>query len=285
MAAQERPRPRHRGRAVALVVLLVLVIAAATVAGLHYVGVLGDPEWLRFLPMREVPAETQAATTDAATTDAATTVAATTQAATNGQAYVQLPSLAGKSEQEARDAISAAGLTVGSVTTQESSSVVAGRVISQSASGSVPKGTSVDLVISKGSPTPTNNPGAAKTYVIVDQAMTWSEAKAYCEQNGGRLATIHSQEEWDQVLALMQADGRKVYWLGAQRTSDGFQWLDGTSVTFSAYASGEPNNDTGDENYLAVFDSNGSWGWYDVPNDISSYYKSEKMAFVMEKDS
>ncbi|MGN0055639.1 MAG: lectin-like protein [Atopobiaceae bacterium] len=122
-----------------------------------------------------------------------------------------------------------------------------------------------------------------KTYRIIDQAMSWTDAENYCVQNGGELASITSQEEWDQVQALIRADGRGIFWIGGRRDSSGnFTWTDGSTFSFSSWADGEPNNDGGPEDYLVVYDVKGNLAWYDVPNDISSYYKEEKMAFVME---
>lgn len=122
-----------------------------------------------------------------------------------------------------------------------------------------------------------------KTYRIIDQAMSWTDAENYCVQNGGELASITSQEEWDQVQALIRADGRGIFWIGGRRDSSGnFTWTDGSTFSFSSWADGEPNNDGGPEDYLVVYDVKGNLAWYDAPNDISSYYKEEKMAFVME---
>ncbi len=65
---------------------------------------------------------------------------------------VTVPSVVGKDESTARSALTAAGLTVGSVTESTSDSVEEGLVISQSvdANSTVEKNTSVDLVLSSG---------------------------------------------------------------------------------------------------------------------------------------
>ena len=64
-----------------------------------------------------------------------------------------VPDVRGKSESEARSAIQAAGLTVGSTSTQHDDSVAKGSVISQSVTPGkkVSAGTSVNLVLSSGS--------------------------------------------------------------------------------------------------------------------------------------
>jgi beta-lactam-binding protein with PASTA domain len=65
---------------------------------------------------------------------------------------VAVPNVVGKTEAAAGSALTSAGLTVGSVTQQYSSTVPAGQVISQSpaAGAQVAPGSAVDLVVSKG---------------------------------------------------------------------------------------------------------------------------------------
>ncbi|GAA4285256.1 Stk1 family PASTA domain-containing Ser/Thr kinase [Brevibacterium daeguense] len=69
-----------------------------------------------------------------------------------GEELFGTPDVTGGSEDEARDAIEAAGLTVGSVSREHSGSVADGVVISQSVGpgDQVTKGTAVDIVVSKG---------------------------------------------------------------------------------------------------------------------------------------
>ena len=194
---------------------------------------------------------------------------------TSDQASV--PNVVSKSQSDAKKALEDAGFSVGSVTEQKSDQPK-GTVISQSTTGDAEKGTGIDLVVSKGD----------KTYTVVDQACTWLEAEDYCEQHGGHLASITSQEEWEQAKAAMQADGHKVFWIGGTRSNDGsFSWIDGSPWGFTAWASTEPNNNDGEggsENFTAVYLVKGSLEWYDCPNDLSSFYNDTAMAFLMESE-
>lgn len=123
-------------------------------------------------------------------------------------------------------------------------------------------------------------------YQVIAQRMTWSEAKSYCESQGGRLATPGTKEEYDKVIQKANESGLKVLWLGGQRTSDGsgFEWLSGETFSFGSWASGEPNNDQGVENRLGMMYVNGAWKMYDMPDDISAYYSANIVGFVMEKE-
>jgi len=123
-------------------------------------------------------------------------------------------------------------------------------------------------------------------YTVVAQMKTWDEAKSWCESQGGYLATVTSQSEYDTILQKANESGLKVLWLGASRNAAGnFAWVNGEAFSFSAWAQGEPNNDGGSENYLGMMLSNDSWAMYDLPDDVSSYYKPDIAGFVIEKEA
>jgi hypothetical protein len=124
------------------------------------------------------------------------------------------------------------------------------------------------------------------TYQIVNSRMTWAEAEAYCENNGGHLATVGSQEEYDKIVALAEQSGRVVIWLGASCGTDhNFSWVTGEDFAYTSWMEGEPNNEGGDENYLVMFKVNGQWVWSDVPADLSPYYGTDQVGFACEWES
>src|SRR5437773_2537078 len=75
----------------------------------------------------------------------------------SGPAQVAVPNVVGQTQATATRAITGAGLTVGTVTMQSSSTVASGSVISESptAGTRVAIGSAVDLVVSSGAPPPT----------------------------------------------------------------------------------------------------------------------------------
>ncbi len=97
-----------------------------------------------------------------------------------GTKAVQVPSLTGKTKDEASSALSSVKLTLGNVTSSYSDSVEAGKVISQSPSAGqyIDPGTAVNIVISKGKETAayrfsqsvTNSTTSDVTYVLKDTA-------------------------------------------------------------------------------------------------------------------
>lgn len=195
---------------------------------------------------------------------------------------VTVPDLSGLSYDEATHKLQDLGLKLGEVTKEYSSSVEEGSVISQgvSAGSDADPGTSVDLVVSQGA-----EPRIEHHFELVQQAVTWEEAKQYCESNGGYLAVIHNDDEYQQVLDTIGSSDVHVCWLGGYRDGDSWQWVDGDDFSWSSWASGEPNNDGGTENCLALLkNKDDQWGWYDVPNDVSSFYKASYLGFIMETD-
>lgn len=85
------------------------------------------------------------------TVDAGTTVAVTVS---TGPAPVAVPNVTGQTLQAATSALQQAGLTVGTVQQQASTSAPAGQVISQApSSGQAASGSAVDLTVSSGPPT------------------------------------------------------------------------------------------------------------------------------------
>lgn len=82
-------------------------------------------------------------------------------------------------------------------------------------------------------------------YKIYDEAGYWSSAKASCEEKGGHLLTITSQEEQDFIEELIDSKGiMKHYWLGAtdEETEGTWKWITGEPWGFTHWCSGQPNN-------------------------------------------
>lgn len=119
-------------------------------------------------------------------------------------------------------------------------------------------------------------------YERIDLSMTWKDAEAYCEKNGGHLASITSKEELDFVNNILKDGSKDRYWLGAsdEQQEGIWNWVTGEKFVISSWRTGEPNNNNGDhsENYLMTY-KNGEW--MDVPNDaVVSIY-----GFVCEYDN
>ena len=83
----------------------------------------------------------------------------------------------------------------------------------------------------------------------------WDEAKEYCEQMGGHLATITSEEEQQIISECLENEGEyKQYWLGGYK-NENWRWITGESMEYSNWDSGEPN---GNGSCLEIYNS-GLW--------------------------
>ena len=80
-------------------------------------------------------------------------------------------------------------------------------------------------------------------YWRFEQKMSWPEAKKACEDVGGHLVTISSEEENEVVTKLA---GKKDCWLGFSDVAEEgvFVWVTGEPFEYQAWAPEEPNGGT-----------------------------------------
>lgn len=123
-----------------------------------------------------------------------------------------------------------------------------------------------------------------RTYTLVQQAMTWKDAEAYCENQGGHLASMTTYDEYQKVLDQLKGTEIRVCWVGGYRDGTGWRWTSGDDFSYTGWAPDEPNDEGGNEDYIALLgNDSGEWAWYDCPNDVSSFYKAHRIGFVMQK--
>uniref|UniRef100_A0A3B3R0X4 C-type lectin domain-containing protein n=1 Tax=Paramormyrops kingsleyae TaxID=1676925 RepID=A0A3B3R0X4_9TELE len=87
-------------------------------------------------------------------------------------------------------------------------------------------------------------------YIAVGK--TWIDSELNCLSSGGNLASIHSEEEFQFIKALIKSrdSAENPTWIGLTDSSKEGTWLwtDGSKVDFTKWNSGEPNNVNGGEN-------------------------------------
>lgn len=274
-APQASEPPRRRRHTAAIVAVAIVAVALVVGGGTFYLvqqGMLGGTA--------------SVGTSDASSSGTTANVNAagpTTAASSTNVTTATVPDLSGLTVDAASSQLSSVGLSLGNVSSQYSDTVGQGSIISQSVSAgsTMGSGGSVDVVVSQGK-------AATKTehrYTLVHQAMTWSEAKAYCESQGGYLATITSADEYQKVKDAITDGDVTVCWIGGYADGSTWRWVTGEDFSgYDAWASGEPNDTDGGEDRLVMLKSKGTWGWYDVPNDVSETYAAHRMGFVMETE-
>ncbi len=115
---------------------------------------------------------------------------------------------------------------------------------------------------------PIHNPANGNDYYLLQRGFTFTEAEAHAVTLGGHLASIADADENEFVRGMVLGfDGTdRRGWIGfTDAASEGdFQWTDGSAVTFTNWAPGEPNNANNTEHYAELLGSNGLW------NDLSN---------------
>ena len=110
-------------------------------------------------------------------------------------------------------------------------------------------------------------------YAFFDEGLAWDDAESYCENIGGHLVTITSQDEQSAVETLLSSGTKNCYWMGGERINTQWQWVTNEDFSYTLWASGQPDNANGVENKLMIFKINyQKWGykfgyWNDMGNE------------------
>jgi len=89
-------------------------------------------------------------------------------------------------------------------------------------------------------------------YMIVDDELEWTHARAWCEGSGGYLATITTEEEQNFLAHAMIEHGKdnpmllESYWMGGIVKNGQWCWISEEPFDYSHWAPGEPNGNEED---------------------------------------
>ncbi len=107
------------------------------------------------------------------------------------------------------------------------------------------------------------------SYIVVDERMSWQEARAYAESLGGYLVTIGDEEENRFVTELAAREVIYRFWIGlSDEEEEGrFVWVTGEPLIYQNWYVGEPNDYGRGEDYVesgygspySWNDNNDSW--------------------------
>ena len=107
-----------------------------------------------------------------------------------------------------------------------------------------------------------------KVYRFYTAGIPYALAERYCEELGGNLVKIESEEK-NNVIAQKVKELNKTFYIGAsdEKEEGKFVWRDGSAVTYTSWSQNEPNNaaDCGGENYVQMY-ANGKWNDYTGQN-------------------
>jgi hypothetical protein len=118
-------------------------------------------------------------------------------------------------------------------------------------------------------------------YELFVSFVPWDAAERQCVAWGGHLASIGSSEEnaflagWTAQLGLTNADGQGIWVGGTDAQQDGvFRWVDGTSLSFTGWAPGQPDDGAGVD--CIEKRNDGAGQWYDRHCADSLRYTCER---------
>lgn len=137
------------------------------------------------------------------------------------------------------------------------------------------------------------------TYQIYDESLSWTEAKRYCEDMGGYLVTITSEDEQKVVEEIVSKGNKYQYWLGGtDKGSEGhWQWITGEKWKYTNWDNRQPDNGFGHEHYLQIYkkpnprvSSSKIYKWNDITenNVFNSYeldfFDKKYIGFICEME-
>ena len=97
----------------------------------------------------------------------------------------------------------------------------------------------------------------SKCVKVVAGPANYLSAITGCQRLGGALVTVNSQQEQDELYALTGSAGA---WIGLTDFLDegNFSWVDGSSVSFTNFRAGQPNNNNNNQ-HCTWIRPDGSW--------------------------
>ncbi|XP_006822232.1 low affinity immunoglobulin epsilon Fc receptor-like [Saccoglossus kowalevskii] len=87
------------------------------------------------------------------------------------------------------------------------------------------------------------------SYIFFDDEVDWYQARQNCKNIGGNLATISNQAANDVIVNFLDANGffgseDTGVWIGLNDIDqeNDFQWVDGSTCSYTNWGNGEPDN-------------------------------------------
>ncbi len=110
--------------------------------------------------------------------------------------------------------------------------------------------------------------GNGHYYELIEERLSWSDARDSAVSMGGYLATITSQEEDDFIDNVFNG----YFWIGGYQLEGstepdgGWQWVTGEDWSYTNWFSGEPSNSVGAEDSIEIGRFSGSYWRAAIPS-------------------
>ncbi len=111
--------------------------------------------------------------------------------------------------------------------------------------------------------------GGATWFSDGSTGRSWSEARAFCEQHNGELASIRSADEQrcvETLLVHVSAPGVGA-WVGLheQQSEGAWRWVSAETAGYANWLHDEPNNDSGGPTDCGHVWRDSGFQWNDIP--------------------
>jgi len=116
--------------------------------------------------------------------------------------------------------------------------------------------------------------------VLTTGGITWTAAEADAIAMGGQLASVTSAGEDQFIYSLISSDaslwaavggGAVGPWIGGYKQGGSWHWSDGSAFSYSNWATDQPDNYGGTENYIQFYSDHSLMAntWNDAPNNTT----------------
>ncbi|XP_041931931.1 hepatic lectin isoform X1 [Alosa sapidissima] len=113
-------------------------------------------------------------------------------------------------------------------------------------------------------------------YYISRTTLSWMGSQRFCQQRGGHLAIIHTEEEQTFIWNKLVRGHWNAYWFGItdEKAEGTWHWVDGTALNMNSsfWEEGEPNNHIDEDcGYIVktqVRSRVPTKSWYDAPCEM-----------------
>ena len=143
---------------------------------------------------------------------------------------------------------------------------------------------------------PVSEGGNGHFYALTSAALSFTDAEAQAVRNGGHLVAVNTKAEQtfiEKTFFTTPEDRLKAYWIGlTDAASEGkFVWTTKEAYAYNNFATDEPNNMGGNEDYVAInwHMSHGYYGDFGTWNDLDllgyAYVGDNGLFGIMEFNS